>query len=62
MADKVSDRSAYVNLMKLIKMIHDDIPLARKELNIMLITWKMVYYRRPAMVEEIKKLLKKIDV
>lgn len=61
MAEGVSDRSAYINLMKLIKMIYDDMPLARKELNFMLITWKMVYYRRPAMVEEINYLLKSMD-
>lgn len=60
-ADEVNDRSGYIKLMKLIKMIYNDVPPARKELTIMLITWKMIYYRRPAMIQEINSLLKKID-
>jgi len=57
-ADEVNDRSGYIELTGIMKMIIKDIPFGKEQVLAVARNLKEKYPRRPAMVDELNKLLK----
>jgi hypothetical protein len=56
--DKASDRSQYSQLAGLMKKLIKDIPVSKEQIIAVAQKLKIKYPRRPAMVDELNKLLK----
>ena len=57
-----NDRSAYRRFLEIVLSIYKDIPIGRQTLKAQMLQWKMVYRHRPAMMDELNKVLDKIKV
>lgn len=56
--DNTSDRSQYANLVRLMEQLINDIPEGKEQIIAVAQKLKLKYPRRPAMVEELNRLLK----
>src|SRR5690606_24671227 len=61
-AESANDRSAYRRFLEIVLSIYKDIPTGRQTLKAQMLQWKMVYRNRPAMMDELNKVLDKINV
>lgn len=60
-AESSNDRSAYRRFLEIILSIYKDIPTGRETLKSQMLRWKMIYRHRPAMMDELNKILDKIN-
>lgn len=61
-AKSADNRSAYQRFLEIVLSIYKDIPSGRETLKAQMLQWKIVYRHRPAMTDELNKVLKKINV
>ncbi len=61
-AESANDRSAYRRFLEIVLSIYKDIPTGRETLKAQMLHWQIVYKHRPAMMDELKKVLDKINV
>lgn len=55
---KANDRRSYRQLLEVVSSLYNDIPTGREEIRLKLQLWKLQYSYRPALVDEINKLLR----
>lgn len=60
-AESANERSAYRRFLEIVLTIYKDIPPGREALKAQMLRWKTVYRHRPAMMDELNKILDKIN-